>query len=148
MKKLKFFLFAVLTLSINMACSGDVTPEEENVTISSINGKWKVIEENDAWDYNLIHPVDYYKVWEFSLDGTVKYYHDSDNMDDQLKTYELNSDLLYTYYDNIKEECCTHIYRCRFIDAEKNKIKVEYLQGNSTDIPKPSVWIYERVNKQ
>jgi hypothetical protein len=108
---------------------------------------WKVIEENDAWDYNLIRLVDYYRVWEFFPDGTVKYYYNSDNIDEGLKTYELKSDSLYIYYDNIKEECCTHIYSCRFIDEENNKIRIAYLQGNKTDIPQPLLWIFERVNK-
>ncbi|MDR1592833.1 MAG: lipocalin family protein [Prevotellaceae bacterium] len=140
MKTLKF-LIAVLALSMGVACS------EENVTVSSINGKWKVIEENDAWDYNLIHAVNYYRVWEFFPDGTVKYYYNSDNIDERSKTYELKSDSLYIYYDNIKEETSTHIYSCLFIDAEKNKIRIEYLHGLRTDIMQPSLWIFERVNK-
>ncbi|MDR0682998.1 MAG: hypothetical protein LBG15_14290 [Dysgonamonadaceae bacterium] len=73
----------------------NVANTEENVTTSSINGQWKRIEENDAWDYNLIHPVDYYAVWEFFPDGTVKYYDNSDNTDERFKTYELKSDSLY-----------------------------------------------------
>jgi hypothetical protein len=125
----------------------DHVEKNENVSSPSINGKWKVIEENDAWDYHLIRPVDYYRVWEFFPDRTVRYYHNSDNIDDQLKTYQLKSDSLYIYYDDIKEGCCTHIYTCRFIDEENNKIQIEYLQGNSADIPKPSLWIYERVTE-
>jgi hypothetical protein len=142
MKTLKFLLIALLALNMGMACSKNESSVENPLT-----GKWKVIEENNPWNPDLIQPVDYYSVWEFFPDGTFKRYHTIDNMDDQLRTYELKSDSLYTYYENIKEECCTHIYRCQFIDKEKNKIKIEYLQGNITAIPQPLLWIYERVNK-
>jgi hypothetical protein len=141
MKTLKFLVFVVLILGMVTACV------EENVSTASIHGKWKVIEENDAWDYDLIRPVDYYRVWEFFPDGTFKWYPTFGDSDDHFRTYELISDSLYIYFDNIKEEFYTHIYRCQFIDRKKNKIKIEFLQGNSTAIPKPSLWIYERVNK-
>jgi hypothetical protein len=143
MKKLNFLLLTVLALSIAAACSKDESSAE-----NPLIGKWKVIEENDPWDYDLIHTVDYYRVWEFFPNGTVKYYNNSDNIDNSLlKTYELKSDSLYIYYENIKDELNTHIYSCRFIDEEKNKIRIEYLQGIRADIMQPSVWIYERVNE-
>jgi hypothetical protein len=141
MKTLKFLVFVVLVLGMAMACS------EENVNTSLIHGKWKIIEEENPWDRDVFQPVDYYNVWEFFPDGTAKWYQTIDNIDGRLKTYELKSDSLYIYYDNTKEECCTFVYRCRFIDAENNKVKVEYLQGNMTDIMQPLLWIYERVNE-
>jgi hypothetical protein len=141
MKTLKFLVFAMLALSMATACT------KEDVNTSSIHGKWKVIEENNPWDPDIIQPVDYYRVWEFFPDGTFKYYQTMDNIDDHFSTYELKSDSLYIYHDNMKEEFYTHIYRCRFIDAKKNKIEIEYLRGLTTLSMKPSLWIYERVNK-
>ncbi|MDR2817025.1 MAG: hypothetical protein LBB62_10045 [Proteiniphilum sp.] len=170
MKTLKYLLFAALALSILTACLiSNVENMEDNaentdttdtsdttktdvtippIIISPIIGQWKVIEENDAWDYDLMHPVTDYRVWEFFSNGTIKQYSNSNKIDEWFKTYELKSDSLYIYHDNIKEEWCTHIYRCQFIDAEKNKIKIEFLWGLTTDIKKPSLWIFERVNKE
>jgi hypothetical protein len=90
-----------------------------------------------------MRPVDYDRVWEFFSDGTVKYA----NVDDRLKTYELKLDSLYIYFNDIKEECCMFTYDCRFIDEEKNKIRIELLQGNITARIQPLLWIYERVNE-
>ena len=152
MKTKNLFVPAILLLSFgcinNDGLSKDDNATNTAVNDSSISDKWKLIEENDAWDYNLINPVDYYRVWEFFLDGTVKYYHDSDHIDNSfLKTYELKSDSLYIYYNNIKDEINTHIYSCRFIDEEKNKIRIEHLQGLLTAIPQPLLWIYERIKE-
>jgi hypothetical protein len=142
MKTLKFLLIALLALNMGMACSKNESSVENPLT-----GKWKVVEEENPWDRSLIQPVDYYTVWEFFPEGTVKHYYNSNNIDGQLKTYELKSDLLYIYYENRKDELHTHTYRCRFIDAKKNKIKIEYLQGIRALSMQPSLWIYERVNE-
>jgi hypothetical protein len=167
MKTLKFLLFAVLALSISMACSEDVVsgqepddsheqePDDSHEQGASNNmkenaifiGKWKVIEEEDAWDRSIIRPVDYYTVWEFFSDGTIKHYYNIDNVDEAFKTYELKSDSLYIYHNNIKVKTSTHIYSYRFIDAEKNKIKMKIVGGPVTEMMQPLLWIYERVNE-
>jgi hypothetical protein len=142
MKTLRFLVFAALALGMAAACS------EEHENTASIHGKWKIIEEENPWDTSIIQPVDYYTVWEFFPNGMVKHYYNSANIDVYLKTYELKSDLLYIYYENKKDELHAHTYRCRFIDAEKNKIEIKYLQGLKTDRMQPLLWIYERVNEQ
>ncbi|MDR0734089.1 MAG: hypothetical protein LBF08_08595 [Dysgonamonadaceae bacterium] len=158
MRTLKF-LFALFALSIAMACfethepevvaanPSERKPSENPADVPSIAGQWKIIEENDAWDYTLLRAVDDYRVWEFFPDGTVKHYHDTAHTDARLKTFELKSDSLYIYYDNVKGECCTFIYGWRFTDAKENKIEMKLLHGNITDIPQPLLWIYERVKR-
>ncbi|MDR2776110.1 MAG: hypothetical protein LBC19_15515 [Tannerella sp.] len=148
MKTLKF-LFAGLALSMVAACS-DNDGVEDNVETPLIIGQWEMIEENDAWDYDIMHPVTDYRVWEFFPDGTIKQYSNSNNIDERFKTYEVKSGSLIIYYDKTKgiEYGGKYIYKCQFIDAEKNKIRIEFLQGILTDIPQPLLWIYERVNKE
>jgi hypothetical protein len=141
----------VLGLSIVAACTGDnMSKQEADNTVYSkedMIGQWKLIEEDDPWEH-LFRPVDYYEVWEFFPNETVKIYHNSNNIDERFKTYELKSDTIIIYYDNRKDiMCCAHGYRCRFIDVRKNKVRMELVLGNITDMIKPLVWIYERVNK-
>ncbi|MDR1561867.1 MAG: hypothetical protein LBS54_02110 [Dysgonamonadaceae bacterium] len=169
MKAKKFFTILVCSVMLfGISCSDENLPvqtadndpaqarllsdEVEDATDPQnelLYGQWKVIEENDAWDYDLIHPVDYYGVWEFFPDGKVSHYYNINNIDERFKTYELKSDSLYIYYDKTTgiEYGGTYIYRCQFIDAEKNKIRIEFLQGILTDMPQPLLWIFERVNK-